>query len=432
MVGFNGLSIGLSFANTSLILRLLGRSDYGEVVSTTSACLIIVLFTTEWTLQSMVRYGTAEFLDTGRVRVTFWNRLFIAAFCMMLAMLVLLIGFRHLGPVLGLSKPTLIFALAYVPMQMYWLQMQRILPSIGFQRLVYPFMCLERLVLLGTIVTWYWLGLVSIRAVLIGYLMGVLATGVLSTIVVRDRIGLPCRPNRESLRILLAFSWPMIPSVSIGALSTNVIDYIFVRRYVGTAQLGVYSLGVQLSGVFQQLPLIAGTLAMPRIIALRLKGERAELERFIRRGFVRAQWIWVLMCFAGASIMAWKGPKYVPTNYQLLTELVWPLAIVTSIVPIWYVVWNPVLTAFERTRTIMWATTITGVVNVAANVILIPRLGATGSAWATATAFAVTPLIAELLVSRSCSGEIPRRGLRIYLPTLFMAMAGLIGAVILN
>lgn len=432
MLGFNVLSIAMSFLNTSIVLSLLGRADYGEIVGMVSTSLIVAIISTDWTLQAMVRYGTAEYLDSGRISVVFWSRLFMAGCCVLAVSVILPVLYLLAGQSIGLTLTTLTFVLAYLPLQVYWLQIQRILPSIGYQRFVYPFLCLERSLLLCTIGVCYLLDRLSITNILMGYFIGCLSVGILSTSIIRSTIGIPRRPDRDAIRKILKFSWPLLPTVSISALSTNALDYMFVRKHVGTAQLGVYSLGVQIAGMVQQLPQIAGTLAMPRVIALRLKNDETRLARFVRHDFVIAQWLWTIGCFVGATLFAWQGPKFIPPNYGLLTDLVWPLAIVTSLLPVWYVVWNPMLTAFERTRTIMWAGVVAGLTNLAANAILIPRIGAIGSAWATVLSFAMTPLTAELLISRTDNREIPRRGFALYLPTLAMMIACLLALQLRN
>lgn len=430
MVGFNALSIVLSFANTSLILSLLGRADYGEIVSSVSTSLVVVLISAEWTQQALVRFGTAEYLESGRVRTVFWNRLYLAGCCVVIASLSLVAGSALFGAGLSLTRLTLAFVLSYLPIQVYWLHVQRILPPIGFPRLLYPFLCLERLLILVVICIGWLTNRLSIGMILAGYFVACLMTEIIVTFVIRRKIGAPAPPDRNELRRILRFSWPLIPTVSIGAMASNTVDYVFVRRFVGPAQLGVYSLGVQIAGVVQQLPQIAGVLGTPKVIDLRLKGDYQRLNRLIRKDFVRVQWAWVTACFVGASLSAWLGPQYVPSNYALLNDLIWPLAIVTAILPMWYVVWSPILTAFERTRTIMWATMVAGIVNVVANATLIPLLGATGSAWATVLSFATTPLISEYLVIRSGCREIPRRGLPFYMPALFMAVASLIVSMV--
>lgn len=427
MAGFNVLSIGISFLNTSALLALLGRAAYGDIVSCTSMGLLISTFATDWSALAAIRFGTEEYLASGHAGKTFWNRLFIIGCCVGVALPVIALGARLIGANQRFTGLTGVFLTVYLPLAIYWLHVQRYMPSIRRHDLVYPLLCLERAMVLSVIGACHYLGRLSVGWVLAGYVLGSGAAGGLSTYLIRKQIGRPRWPDRESVSRILNFSWPLIPSVWIGALSSNALDYLLVGRYVGSSQLGVYSLGVQISGIAQQLPQIAGTLLAPRVVGLRLKGDGERLGRFVRHDFVLAQWCWVALCFGGAAIVSWQGPRWIPPGYDLLTTLAWPLAMVTTLLPIWYVVWNPILAAFERTRTIMWASVAGGLANVAANFVLIPRFGAIGSALATVAALIAALLMAELSTHRSEPGIIPRRGLAFYLPALAGGLAGLAG-----
>jgi len=430
MAVFNVMSIGISFVNTSALLALLGRAAYGDIVSCTSMGVLISMFATDWSALAAMRFGTEEYLASGHAGKTFWNRLSIIGCCLGVVLPVIALGPRLIGANQRFTGLMAVFLTVYLPLAIYWLHVQRYMPAIRRHDLVYPLLCLERAMVLCVIGACHYLGRLSVGWVLAGYVLGSGAAGGLSTYLIRKQIGRPQWPDRESMWRILNFSWPLIPSVWIGALSTNALDYLLVGRYVGSSQLGVYSLGVQISGIAQQLPQIAGTLLAPRVVGMRLKGESERLGRFVRHDFVLAQWCWVALCFGGAAIVSWQGPRWIPPGYDLLTTLAWPLAMVTTLLPIWYVVWNPILAAFERTRTIMWASVASGLTNVAANFVLIPRFGAIGSAWATVVALVTALLMAELSTHRSEPGIIPRRGLAFYMPALAGGLAGLAGQLL--
>jgi Na+-driven multidrug efflux pump len=111
---------------------------------------------------------------------------------------------------------------------------------------------------------------------------------------------------------------------------------------------------------------------------------------------------------------------------MILTDLVWPLAAVTSIVPVWYIVWSPLLTAYDQVRVVMWSSILTGVVNLSANLILIPQLGVIGSAWATVLAYSTTNLCAELMNRHGKTSEITFGNWRIYPPVVILAILGIL------
>ena len=422
MIGFNGLVAILSFGTASVLLRLLGRESYGEIVSLTSTSLFLVILGTDWTVQAVVRYGTEEFLNVGQINQFFWNRLWIAFSGVLLIILTSPIWGLFLKNFIGLTIEGMIFILCYLPSQVYWSHLQRVMPAISHHRLLYPLLSLERSIVLVTIGVLYIAGQLSVTYVLPGYVLGSIVAAGVATWLVRHQIGRPRRLDWPTCQKIVKFSWPMIPTVAIGLLSTNTLDYLIIRRYVGKAELGVYALAVQISGMVQQIPQVAGQLVAPRYVAMRIRNETLGLTHFIQKKVIPALWVWSMCCILGSILVSWQGPNWLPENYMILTELVWPLAAVTSIVPLWYIVWGPLLTAYEQVRVVMWSSVVTGVVNLSANLILIPRFGVVGSAWATVLAYASTNLCAELVIRRKGIRNIPAIGWLIYLPMLILSL----------
>lgn len=218
----------------------------------------------------------------------------------------------------------------------------------------------------------------------------------------------------------------MIPTVATGLLSTNMLDYLIIQRYVGKAELGVYALAVQISGMVQQIPQVAGQLVGPRYIAMRIRNETPSLTHFIQKKVTSVLWVWSMCCIFGSILLSWQGPNWLPKNYMILTDLIWPLAAVTSIVPLWYIVWAPLLIAYEQLRVVMWSSVVAGVVNLLANLILIPQFGVVGSAWATVLAFSSTILCTEVMIRRKGVRTLPAFGWLIYLPMLILSLISIL------
>lgn len=431
MIGFNGLVAVLSFLTTSLLLTLLGRSDYGEIVSLTSVSLLLASLSGEWTTQAAVRFGTEEFLNEGRISRIFWNRLAISLGAVTLVLLASPIWGRLLSDVFQFTRMGLVFIAFYMPAQVAWLVLQRVLTPIRRHKLHYPLLALERFVVLVVAVVLYQTDRLEVATILPAYVAGCLLALITALWLVRREIGRPNWPDPATCGQIICYSLPLIPSIMTWQLSTNSLDYLMVRRFVGNAELGVYALAVQISGLAQQIPLIAGQLAGTRVVGMRLKNDMAGLNHFIRNQVVPCLWLWSLASILGAALVSWLGGSWLPEKYLMIRDLAWPLAAVTSIVPVWYIVWTPLLTAYEEVWTVMWSSVATAIVNVSANLLLIPRLGAVGSAWATVLAFIVTSLSAELIIGyRRGSSGIPERGLGLYLPPLIAVAASLAGSIL--
>jgi O-antigen/teichoic acid export membrane protein len=430
MIGFNGLSIVLSFLNTSVLLSLLGREGYGEVVSLTMASQILFSLVAGWAAQTINRFGAEEFHDTGQVGATFWNLSAIVWSGVAAMLLTSPLWGDALLRLLASPRFGLTFLLIHFPLLVFWHLMQFTLLVTGRQRLLYPFFCLERLTILCTAVGLYLAGSLSVETMLPGYVFGTFAAAGTALCTLRRSIGAPRRPDRAKVAELARFSAPLAPGVWSNLLGTNALDYLFVKRFMGAAELGVYALGVQIAGLFQQLPIVASQLMSPQIVKWRLQRDAERLEKFVRRQFFPMLCVWCAGGVAAAALVAWLGPDYVPEKYRLLTKLAWPLAASTAIVPLWSLAWIPLLVAFERVRVILAATVVSGTINVAANLTLIPRYGAVGSGWATVLAMLSSCAVAELLISRTGPDEFPRRGLRLYVPVVATAVVTLAASLL--
>lgn len=420
MIFFNALVSILSFGTTWLLLSRLGRAKYAEIVSLTNLSLLVVILVGDWSAQAMVRFGTEEFTATGKINKVFWNRLYLVTSCLLVAICTSPFWSQFLIQSFNFSFSGIIFILFYIPAQLYWNHIQRILPAIQFHRSRYPLLALERLVVLLAINILVLINQLTINSLLPYYIVASLTVSFVSTYLIRNVI-IPVKfPDKIILKKIAVFSWPLIPTSLIGVLSTNTVDYLFVRKYSNLVDLGVYALAVQISGLIQQIPLIAGDLTTPRFINWRLGNHNDKISDFINHTFIPLHWLWTGACLAGAILVAQVGPSFIPVNYQLICELVWPLSIVTSIVTIWYVIWNPLLTSHEEVRIVMWSSIATGIVNVSLNFLLIPKFGVVGCAWATACAFLTTCISAEFFCRIFQVKSLPARGLKLYLPSFTM------------
>lgn len=426
MIFSNGLVSILSFATTTLLLSDLGREKYGEIVSLTNFSLLLVILGGDWSSQAMVRFGTEEYVNTGQATSLFWNRLYLILACTFLIICFSPLWGNILQNSFDFSFYGIIFILFYLPAQIYWYHIQRILPSIHFHRLRYPFLALERLVVLFATVVLIYTNHLSVNSILPYYIIGSLFAAMVSSHIIKNAIMPISKPDRSVIKKIWLFSWPLIPTSIIGILSSNTIDYLFIRKYNNLADLGVYALAIQISGLLQQISQIAGDLTTPRFVKWRLENRLDLFKNFINHIFPPIHWLWSISCLLGAFVISRFGPYYIPDKYQLLCQLVWPLSIVTSIVTIWYVIWNPILVAFEKQRIVMFTSIATGFVNIFLNYLLIPKYGVVGCAWASVFAFATATGVAEIWCRITRDKQLPARGLNLYLPPLFLLLASYI------
>ena len=193
--------------------------------------------------------------------------------------------------------------------------------------------------------------------------------------------------ERSLVGPLLAQSWPLIMSgiaVKIGMR----IDQIMLKSYMSAADVGVYAAGVKLAEVFSFLPVIAGESLFPKIVSMDLKKEEYKIRRILRDGFYLLVAISLFVNLVSYyTVMILYGEEYL-MSYQVVNVLVWT-------VPLVYlgIMTNRILLKQNDSRGVFIRQGLAALLNVGLNVILIPRYGIVGSAFATVLAIFLTLLL---------------------------------------
>lgn len=190
------------------------------------------------------------------------------------------------------------------------------------------------------------------------------------------------------LRRLLTFGLPFIPANLAGWVLT-LSDRYFLERFSGLGVVGVYAVGYSIAGVLNMMMGWFNTAWAPYCMSLTGQAEAPRLySRFLTYAFA------AFCCLGlGLSLLA------APVLRLLAAEAYAPAA---SIVPwivlscLFYELYYVLSLGFDltgRTRFPAIAIGLAALLNTGLNLLLIPRLGMTGAAVATAVSYALLPLL---------------------------------------
>jgi len=219
---------------------------------------------------------------------------------------------------------------------------------------------------------------------------------VLLTILAR-RAGLQIAVERDSwalLRPLLRDAWPLLLSgVSIAIYMR--IDVVMLRNLAGDGAVGIYTAAVRLSEISYFLPMAMGASLLPSLLRARAAGEAAYAERMQQYFDLSAA-----LAYAVALPLAVAAPWVVRLAYgapfaaaaPVLALHVWATLFVFLGVARSQFLVNERLTVFY-----LMATAAGALLNIALNYVLIPRIGAMGTAVATVTSYATAAWISSYL-----------------------------------
>lgn len=194
-------------------------------------------------------------------------------------------------------------------------------------------------------------------------------------------------PATSMYRPLLAFSVPLMVTATMNMVFQN-IDTLMLGVFATTGDVGVYNVVYPLAQLLTVSLTAFGFLFMPVISGLHADGEADEMERTYQ---VVSKWIlfatlppFLVIAFDPRTVIGLTFGSEYTSGGLVLTVLA--AGFVT------HAVTGPsgnMLTALGRSRTIMYDNSLVAAVNVAVNLVLIPRYSLLGAAVATTVGYAL-------------------------------------------
>lgn len=409
-LGTRWLLYGLALLGSVMVTRLLGPEGRGAYVLANLVPALAVV------LGSLGLPMSAVFLTAQKqhpLRLIVGNILMLtallAASAVLASLVVLLLYRERLFP--GMAGHVLFLALGLIPFSVLLSNLVGVLGGLerfkGYN-LVLLAQAAAQVVLLG-VLTWA-AGLGVPGAILAQILAAVLACGVALWWLGR-RGGAPSLQLVPGLlKDALRYGLVMHIGSVLGFLNHRV-DVFLVNALLSTAAVGFYSLSVALAEMLWSLSFAAGAVLFPRVSSPMGEEPRNELTRSVAR-FV------FLVTAAASALLFLASPHLVVGLYsQQFLPSVRPLQILLPGVvalAVARVLAND-LAGRGKNRVNNLVAVATASTNVSLNLLLLPRFGIEGAAWASTVAYA-TALMAQVLAYTRYSGEtwtrlfVPERG----------------------
>jgi O-antigen/teichoic acid export membrane protein len=225
------------------------------------------------------------------------------------------------------------------------------------------------------------------------------STAALLLLVLLARRGLRLRVSWDPSRVRPVFrrAWPLVAHGLLGLLIFNS-DLVFLRLFRDLASVGHYAAGYTLISFLLNLGVAYGMALLPTMTRL---GARTDQERALYHNAQAQVFAAGLPIALGGALLAVElirqvfGLSYLPAG-AALEILIWsiPLALFRNVAV-------AALIARNRQDQVLRTTTGSTVLNLILNVLLIPRFGILGAAWATVA----TELLRTVLALRFVAEE---------------------------
>ena len=387
-----------SFASVVVATRFLGSSGYGTIVAVISASYLGQIVV-NWTTVSLSRFGIEEFVEAGRISKSFWARTVIYLPNTILFLALSFLWLPIMADWLKLPPEAQNLVLAHFVTLSLWMHVQYALQAAKLASMQSILLAIERIIIFAGLVL---LGVsgrldfVTATWMFIGSPLIVMFVGLF---LIRNYVSWRVEIDGPWLRRMLRFSFPLIPYWLIGYFATNFLDSIFISQYMSKTDLGVYSVAYQINGIMMQLPVLAGTLMMPLFVTMNSNRQEATVERFLVFALPILILGWGLLCLVSAIGISWTLPMVFGSGFVHSGELLLIIAISSIVNGPVLIGFGPFINSKSASFIALSLAVALGLVNVTANIVLIPKYGLEGCAIATSLAYFAS-LVTILIIVR--------------------------------
>jgi O-antigen/teichoic acid export membrane protein len=192
--------------------------------------------------------------------------------------------------------------------------------------------------------------------------------------------------NYSIIKMLIENSWPLI--LSGVAISIYMkIDQVMITNMIGTTANGIYSVAVKMSEVWYYIPIIICTSLFPAIVNAKKTNEliyEKRLTKLYSLMIYLSMSIAILVSiFSNIIVSTLFGNDYIGAVKVLQIHIWAGIGIFLGYATTQYLI-------AENYTKIFFAVTLLGAIsNVILNLVLIPKYGIIGSAWATLIAYSI-------------------------------------------
>lgn len=399
LVTYQVLSAAFSFAAVWLITRHLGSEGYGGIVAIIAASQVAQVFV-NWTSWAVVRFGVDEFIETAKISRTFWVRLIVLVVNLLVVVLISRLWFPTLADWLKLSPETFWLVIAHFVVTAVWAHVQMSLQAAKLPRIQGLSQMIERLLIFTGIFALTAAANLKPFLAMRCYIIAPAVMIVAGIYNLRHFIVARFEIDGTFVRKIVAYSVPLLPFSLVGYFAGSYVDAVFISKFLSTRDLGIYSVATQINGIAMQLPTLANTLLLPLFITLLKEAGHERLQNYFRNVIPSVALVWGLAC----TVLAFVA--------HLLIPLVFGSEFAESVLPLWIllsasVVAIPVALGYaalsnatSTTYISMYSSVFAAIINIAGNILLIPRYGLAGCAWATFGTYIISVVTFGILLRR--------------------------------
>lgn len=388
-----------SFASVLFATRYLGTEGYGGIVAIIAASQVVQIFV-NWSLTSVVRFGTEEFVAAGEINKSFWSRTLLLIPNIVLLIILSPWWFPLLAKLLILPAETFWLVILHFLALTFWLHVQFSLQGAKRPRIQAVLIAVERVLIFASLCGLFLIGWLTWLTALWAYIFAAFSMIFVGLWHLRMLLSWKISFDAVWLKRMFKFSVPLIPFAVVGYFSSGYLDAIFISQYFSKSDLGVYAVASQVNGILMQFPTLVGALILPWFVTLQTNKQdlmmNAYMEDMLPLITLLGEFFFIFVIACGYYLL----PVVFGSETAEASNVLLILG-VSAIIGLPHLMgYASYFNAASATYIGTAMAVVGAIVNLAANAFLIPRYGLIGCAWATVLAYGTSLLTMIIIVHR--------------------------------
>lgn len=425
--GQAGMAV-LGMLSLTLTARFLEPEGFGELSLILMVTGFLSMLIINWPNAAIIRFGKQEYVETGKISTIFWTRMMLFAVSVVVAIISLYFAQDRIISYVRIENKyfylivlyVIVSALAELSVYFYL----AIGDMVRYSAIPFSGKLINFILLIFLSLHWFEPSVINVLMVSILAQLGVC---ILSAVYLSRAYILPVNIDKSMTRNVLRYSW----SIPLGGLSSFVvgwIDFYFIKKFMTVPDIGIYSLAYRGFTFLVLIIMSVNSLMTPLIVSLRANQRIDLIRRYLDDTAGVLLFFWSLFIVALIPFVTLLLPQVFGIRYTAAigSFIILSAALAYNAIGALYA---SVTAAYDIIFKVIVINIVTSVINILADIWLIPIFGINGAALATALAIGLTSVLYVPLLRKYPELEYRKKRFMIVLfplPVIFMIVFSLL------
>ena len=390
ITGSTLISLPLLIISESIQARILGPEDYGKLTLILSVISLAFLFGISWLQNAILRFGKEEFTQNNKFNTSFTSISLITIAALILTSVLIFLVRNKIFEFLEIETPQAIWIIIIgvwlLTIKTFALEILKIIRLLKVQAILFRVVS-KLIILLGMLLLIYVLVIFNISSLIIVVIFSDLLIFLFAIFYLKRKYITPLILNKTQIRNILIYSFPLI-FLSWSSYVINWIDAYTIKYFLSLEHVGIYQAAYKILSTLKSFFGVGlVTVFTPIIMVFVTNKEFSKIsDNYIERVipqicFLTMIVVFIIIACSDFTLNLIYGDKF---RDSILPFKILATSLSFSVISYSLV---PVFTSFDMTRALLILGLYAGVVNIAADILLVPIFGITGAAIASLVVF---------------------------------------------